>query len=132
MFIEDRKDHLQRVILPALREGTTVVCDRYVYSSVAYQGAAGANPKEVLRLNCSFAPHADITFLIEISVERALLRIRKGRNNVLTLFEDQRKLERVAEIYRDIDDPRVVKVEGDLPAEIIHEQIVVALGRISC
>ena len=41
LFVDDRKDHIRLMIKPALEEGKTVVLDRYMYSSIAYQGAKG-------------------------------------------------------------------------------------------
>ena len=54
LFTEDRRHHVQNVIIPALKEGKTVICDRYVYSSVAYQGARGIDPAEILAENRQF------------------------------------------------------------------------------
>ena len=38
MYLASRRDHLNHIVLPALEAGKTVVCDRFTYSSVAYQG----------------------------------------------------------------------------------------------
>jgi dTMP kinase len=42
-FIEDRKEHVATTILPALAAGSVVLLDRYFYSTIAYQGARGAD-----------------------------------------------------------------------------------------
>ncbi len=56
LFTEDRRDHLRRTIVPALEKGITVICDRYVYSSAAYQGARGIDRslfwQKIGRLHC--------------------------------------------------------------------------------
>ena len=46
-FVDDRKEHVQNVIAPALNDGQTVVLDRYFYSTIAYQGSMVA-----MWLNC--------------------------------------------------------------------------------
>src|SRR4030042_6942583 len=55
LFTEDRRHHVQNVIIPALRRGATVICDRYIYSSAAYQGARGMDPEKILAENRQFA-----------------------------------------------------------------------------
>ena len=42
-FINDRIEHVQSIIQPALDRGSIVVLDRYFYSTIAYQGARGAD-----------------------------------------------------------------------------------------
>lgn len=52
LFAASRAEHIDKVILPALKEGKTVVCDRYVDSSLAYQGfARGLGTEKVKRIN---------------------------------------------------------------------------------
>ena len=75
LFTEDRRDHVERVILPALVEGRTVICDRYVHSSVAYQGARGVDQAAILSAQRLFAPQPDVIFLLEIPAKIALARI---------------------------------------------------------
>ena len=41
LFAADRIEHVENEIKPALAEGKMVICDRYIYSSLAYQGSAG-------------------------------------------------------------------------------------------
>jgi dTMP kinase len=112
LFTEDRRDHVRRVILPALARGQTVICDRYVYSSVAYQGARGADMGTILAENREFARHADVTFLLEIPVDLALERIQSGRSFPLSPFESREQLLRVAAIYQALDDPSLHRVDA--------------------
>lgn len=127
LFTEDRRDHLEQVILPALNQGRTVICDRYVYSSVAYQGARGIDPNWILAQNRAFAREADVTFLLEVPLDEALRRIRTGRSNSLSPFEVRRELESVDAIYRSLDDPRIVRVDGSLPPERVHAAVIATL-----
>ncbi|MBU4231991.1 MAG: dTMP kinase, partial [Proteobacteria bacterium] len=48
LFMADRREHVEKVINPALAEGKIVITDRYYYSSVAYQGALGLDPDRIL------------------------------------------------------------------------------------
>jgi dTMP kinase len=124
LFTADRRDHLERTILPALKQGQTVICDRYVYSSVAYQGARGVDVVSILEENGRFARQADLTFLLEISVDAALSRITSLRSTDLSPFEKQDDLAAVACVYRGLRDPSIRPIDAHMSAEEIHERIV--------
>ncbi len=78
MFISARAQVTEEVIRPALEAGKTVVCDRYVLSTVVYQGYGGdIDPNQVWRLNY-FATNgvaADLTFVFDLEPEIALSRL---------------------------------------------------------
>jgi dTMP kinase len=131
LFTEDRRDHTNRVILPALDRGETVICDRYVYSSVAYQGARGVDIGRILADNSVFAPAADVTFLLEIPPDTALGRIRAGRSSPLSPFEVREHLQAVAAIYRRLDDPFVCRIDAALPVEDVSARIREVLRTIT-
>uniref|UniRef100_A0A7C2S5X0 Probable thymidylate kinase n=1 Tax=Archaeoglobus fulgidus TaxID=2234 RepID=A0A7C2S5X0_ARCFL len=97
LFTEDRKIDVKNRILPALLDGKTVIMDRYYLSSVAYQGARGLNPEEIIRINESFAPKPDLVILMDLNPRIAIMRIRKRRNP--DSFEDIPYLEKVRELY---------------------------------
>ena len=130
LFTEDRRDHLQRVILPALAAGIFVICDRYVYSSVAYQGARGVSEDKILAENRAFARPADVTFLLEIPVHEAIDRIGRGRADFFSIFEGRAELAAVDVIYRGLTDPLITRIDGRLPAAEVHEQVAGALQRM--
>jgi len=56
LFAADRVDHVQNEILPALEKGAFVVSDRYLYSSLAYQGAAGLSLDWIEKINSHAIP----------------------------------------------------------------------------
>ncbi len=124
LFTEDRRDHVTRVILPALKEGRIVICDRYVYSSATYQGAAGIEPRSIISQNLSFIVPPDVVFLIRVPVETALNRIRVGRGGNFSSFEKRAFLEAVDRIYRDIKDPALRHIDGTGSPESIHQIIL--------
>lgn len=128
LFLADRRDHVERVIRPALAQGTTVICDRYVFSSVAYQGARGVDPAFILEENAKFAIPADVTFLLDIPVEVALERISAHRGAEFSLFEKREDLEAVAAVYRGLTDPSLRHIDAHRSPEEVHDAIV----RILC
>nr|WP_255574728.1 dTMP kinase [Halobacillus sp. Nhm2S1] len=78
LYAAARRQHLVEIVIPALNEGKVVLCDRFVDSSLAYQGAArDLGLEEVLKIN-EFAidDHMpDVTLLFDIKPERGLERI---------------------------------------------------------
>jgi dTMP kinase len=96
LFAADRCDHLEKLVKPALARGKVVVCERYIYSSLAYQGARGVPEQTIRKLNEQFLrPH--LVILLDVPVDVALGRMKKRD---LDEFEKNRKFqERVREIY---------------------------------
>lgn len=123
LFFEDRVRHVQEVIVPSLEKGITIVCDRYIYSSMAYQGARNISVLGIIEKNSSM-PSPDITFLLEIPVDAAIDRIKRGRTNKLTVFEERTQLERVAAVYRQIEDPKLRVIDGLRSESEIHLEIM--------
>lgn len=90
LFTADRAEHLDKVIRPALAKGEIVVCERYYYSTVAYQSAQGVSQQWIMDLN-SFAPEPDLVVLLDIPPEEALPRIRRDKE-VFEVLEFQKKV----------------------------------------
>ena len=81
MFMTARSQLVEEIIRPAISDGKTVVCDRYVFSTVVYQGyGGGIDPDTVWQLN-EFAVdgcNADLTFLFVVDPEIAVQRLGPG------------------------------------------------------
>jgi dTMP kinase len=105
LFSADRFEHLMKEILPSLDKGTTVVCDRYLYSSLAYQGAQGVDVNWIKTIN-KFALKPDIVFYLDVPPEVGLNRIKRKR----TVLERLDLQEKVRERYLEL-----VKTEGLIP-----------------
>jgi dTMP kinase len=130
LFAAARAELVARVIAPALDAGKHVVCDRYVDSSLAYQGIArGLGVEEVLELNlvATGGLLPDRTFLVLVQPEVALARSsqsdrieREGEGFQRSVDEAYRSL---AEMYPD----RISTVDGNRPAAQVAEEI---LGRV--
>lgn len=77
MAAADRIQHANKVILPALKEGKTVICDRYFYSCLANLRARGyTNDSWIYEISKSI-PSPDVAFFIDVPVETAVSRVRK-------------------------------------------------------
>lgn len=134
LFNASRAQLVHRVIQPALARGAWVLCDRFVDSTLAYQGhARGIDLETLERLN-AFATHAqipDLTLLLDIDVERGFRRVRE-RNRVGKLPKDRIENESLA-FHRRIRDgylalcraepERVVRIDSDRAAEQVAREI---------
>lgn len=91
-FLNDRRQHVDEVIKPALSQGKVVILDRYYFSTMAYQGARGFDPSEIRRLNEAFAPVPDLLLILDLDVDDALARIGV-RGDTANEFEKRDNLE---------------------------------------
>jgi len=98
LFAQDRKEHLENTIIPALKQGKTVISDRYFFSSFAYGAANGLDLEWLIEINNLFLL-PNITFLLEVKPETCIERI-EGRGLEKTLFEKKEKLEKTWETYK--------------------------------
>ncbi len=120
LFVADRREHVGRVIKPALAAGRVVVSDRYYYSSVAYQGALGLDPARILALNEAFATRPDLVFILTLPPALAVARLDRQRQ----VTENRDYLERVATIYASLSGPHIHRVAADAAPETIHTHIL--------
>lgn len=125
-FVEDRKEHIKKVIEPNLKKGKIVILDRYFYSTVSYQGSRGADFNEVEAQMKSFAPIPDMVFLLDINPEISLKRISEQRNEIPNQFEKLETLNSVRKVFNTIekDDEEIWKLDGTKTIEIIHSDII--------
>ncbi len=80
LFESARAQHVEMVILPALRRGCVVISDRFADSSLAYQGWARGQDVEEIRLLNDYATHGlkpDLTLLLDLPPQEGLVRQQK-------------------------------------------------------
>jgi len=95
LFLASRKEHVEKKILPALREGKIVICDRFFDSTIAYQGFGRDLPLRILkRINKIVTDNLkpNLTFLLDISPEKGLKRIKKRDRIEKEDFEFHKKV----------------------------------------
>jgi len=131
LYAADRAQHVQEVIRPALDAGRVVLCDRYIDSSLAYQGVArGLGLEAVRNLNewVTGDLYPDLTIMLEIPYEVGLQRLQK-RRRTLDRMEGQpeRFHAHVQEAYRSlakIFSARFLVLDGTEPPDRIHHRIM--------
>ena len=121
-FALDRLLHVKSRISPALEQGYIVVCDRYYYSSVAYQGAMGAPIEWLLEVN-KWALQPDIAVYLDIDPVIAIKR-KESMTSRFAEFEKLDILYRVREIYlKLVDKGLLVLVDASRSISDIYSDV---------
>jgi dTMP kinase len=124
------------VIRPALDRGAVVLCDRYMHSSLAYQGYGRGVPVDVVRAVCDAATGnlmPDLVLLIDISYETSRARISaRGRDHDRMEREDEAFHRRIRGGYLEIarHDERVVRIDGERTPEEVADAALAALSAV--
>ena len=109
LFAADRIEHVETEVLPALNQGKLVISDRYVYSSLAYQGAAGLSLDWIEKVN-EHALQPDFAVFIDVDPKTVMHRL-KPKKSVMENLETQQK---VREIYlKFVEKGNLTRINGD-------------------
>ncbi len=130
LYVADRRWNTDTFILPALRDGKTVIADRYALSTIAY-GSLAVPMEELITMNAEF-PQADLTIILKVRPEICLARLNK-RQEGLELFDKVEKMEKIWKTYETlpVKCPHIFIVNGEKAPEKVHEQIVaLSAGKI--
>ena len=121
-YAADRIVHVKEHVLPVVSRGGVVVCDRYYYSSIAYQGAMGADPAWVRMIN-RYALEPDLAIYIDVSPETGLGR-RSGLSTRFPEYETLELLRRVRRIYLDmVAEGVLVAVDGERGIDEVYGDV---------
>jgi len=120
LFIQDREYHIDNLIKPKLQENYIILCDRYYYTTMAYQ-----NITDYSKIKTNNIIEPDLIFYIDCPPKIAYSRIQNTRDDLDKRFET---LERLIEVYNNYDQimigPRIIKIDNSsLLEESIYECI---------
>jgi dTMP kinase len=109
LFAADRIEHLETEVLPALREGRLVISDRYVYSSLAYQGAAGLSLEWIETVN-EYALKPDLAVFVDVDLETVMHRLKAKKS----VMENTETLQKVRDVYLGfVAKGELVRIDGN-------------------
>jgi dTMP kinase len=134
LFAAARAQHVATVIRPALAEGKVVICDRYIDSSLAYQGSArGVGEQDVLTLNvwATQGLFPDLVVLLHLEPEAGLMRSLEEPDRIEMEGGDFHA--KVSDAYLRIAEEhpeRIVVIDADATPEVVHDRVVEALQRV--
>jgi dTMP kinase len=119
LFAADRVEHYERVIKKRLEKGYHVISDRYVHSSIAYQGGL-LNDIEWVRTINNRVPLPDLAIYLDISPEKAL-----SRKKISGPFEDASTLTKIRNVYlRLVEKGEVEIVDAERPLEDVLNNVI--------
>lgn len=129
LYAASRREHIHKTILPAVENGQIVLCDRFIDSSLAYQGyARGLGIDEVYNMN-QFATGGvlpDLTLLVCVRPEIGLARITNNHRGALDRLElekmsfHQKVYDGYLEVQKKFSD-RIVIIDGEKSKEEVKE-----------
>lgn len=133
LFAAARDDHVRSTILPALREGTWVICDRFIDSTRVYQGALGqVDPRLIRRLEritVGTEAQPDLTILLDVPATVGLARAKTRRaGGAADRFESESVEfhEQLRNAYRALaarEPARIALIDGRAPRDVVSERI---------
>ncbi len=119
LFAADRIEHMHNEVKPAIDDGKLVICDRYIYSSLAYQGNAGLSLDWIKTINAR-ALQPDFSIFIDVAPEKVIERLQRKKSVMETL--DIQK--RVREVYlKYVEKGELIRVNGDNTKIIVAEEL---------
>lgn len=132
LFVLDRRDHVARLIQPALDRGAVVVLDRYYFSTAAYQSAHGFDPEALVAQNEAFAPIPDAVFILDLHPDRALARIRARDPDGPNTFEARDALARSRDVFLALaaSRPHLHVIDADTTADDLSRVLCARLDAL--
>ena len=124
LFAADRLEHVRNEVLPALNKGRIVVSDRYLYSSLAYQGAAGLDLEWIEKIN-EHAITPDLALFIDVDPNIVIRRLKR-KKSVMENLETQLK---VREIYlKFVEKGALMRIDGNRSRSEVAKDITSAVS----
>jgi len=130
LYAASRKQHLEEVVKPAIANGNLVICDRYLDSSLVYQGhARGLGIENVYDINMyatgGFLP--ELTIFLDVAPEVGLERIAKNHRDVNRLDLEKVSFHKlvhegylkISEMYSD----RIVKIDANKDIDAVYQAV---------
>jgi dTMP kinase len=120
-FLNDRREHVDQRIRPALNRKQIVLLDRYYFSTMAYQGALGCDPQSIRVRNEAFAPPPDLLLLLDLPPAVGWQRL--NQRGTPSHFERLDYLEQVAGIFDAMDFPYLRRIPADREPQAVQLQV---------
>jgi dTMP kinase len=123
LFVEDRREHLEKTIIPALKSGKIVVCDRYFFSTFAYGKSEELDLEWLIKMNDEFLL-PDITFILKVSPRVCVQRIEE-RGEGKQFFEIEDKLEKVWQTFEILPNlfENVYLIDGEKSIDEVFSEV---------
>jgi len=130
LYTQDRREHLQNKVIPALKAGKYVVSSRYAFSTFAYGYSSGLDVNLLIDLNKEFLL-PNLTIIVDVDPESCIKRI-ESRGEPKEFFEELGKLTKVNELYKRMPAmfENVILVDGRKSISEVFENIKKVISNI--
>ena len=134
LIYASRHQHLKEKIIPSLKE-KTVICDRYIHSTISYQFDIKnfAKKLDFFHQNFAFNLMPDLTILLDLAPDIGLKRSLKIKNKE-TRFENKDKIyhEKIRKNFLKLSKKykNMYKIDASLPKKVIHKKIIDHLNKL--
>ena len=119
LFAADRIEHVETEVLPALHQGKLVISDRYLYSSLAYQGAAGLSLEWIEKIN-EHALRPDLAVFIDVDLKTVMNRLKSKKS----VMENMETLQQVRDVYlKFVAKGELVRLDGNRAKDEVSEAL---------
>jgi len=119
LFAAERIEHVETEVLPALHQGKLVISDRYIYSSLAYQGAAGLSLEWIEKIN-EHALRPDLAVFIDVDPKTAIHRLKPNKS-LMENMETQRKVRKI--YLKFVEKGSLTRINGDQPKNAVAQEL---------
>ena len=131
IFNAIRREHINKIILPAIEGGSVVLCDRFVDSTIVYQGLVGeVSEKDLLELHRKYCYnlYPDITFFLDLSPQKGLKRALNRQKTNENRFENlginyHKKILNGFDILQKKNPNRIIRINAENTKEHISNEI---------
>ncbi len=134
LILAARRENLEKIIKPALARGETVIADRFIDSTLVYQGIAGelgleyvAKVMQLVAVN--FKP--DLTFVLDVAPQKATGRIKNRHSDRFDRREDEYHRTVRDGFVTLARDARHVLVNAEDPKQVVHARIISEISALN-
>lgn len=128
LFLADRAQHIDTIVIPAVNEGKVVLCDRHIDSTVAYQGyGRGLDIQQINMLNniATSNRKPDLTFVFDIDVETSMKRVGNEKDRMESAGKDFHNRVRNGYLELAKQEPNRIKViDATKSIDEIHKEVI--------
>ena len=126
LFVKDREDHLKKTIIPFLSEEgdgcNIILCDRYYYSTLAFQQIQGISFDAIFAMNRDFRK-PDIAFLLDVDPKAALKRIRSRVKEKFENLDFMQRLRKQFLLLKDQLGDNIVVIDANRTQKEVFEDV---------
>ncbi|MEM4133997.1 MAG: dTMP kinase [Candidatus Micrarchaeia archaeon] len=131
LYVNDRKFHIKKMIIPAMKQGCIVISDRYKYSTFAYQLSQGDKLENLIKLHKGLLV-PDLVLILDISEEESIKRTSDQKEK--ELFEKKEFLRKVKANYLKMKElfphENIVIIDGERSKEEVFDSIKKEIDRL--